>query len=99
MKHISTTTWRDLSDGHLYHEGEPYPFDGREIAPERLAELKDGRNRAGLRLILEAEDNGAEKVQNEQAPETAEKTENKKSAKPAKKTTAKKTAAKAGKAE
>ena len=55
MTYISTKTWRDLTDGHLYREGEPFPFDGREIPGERLAELESGRNRAGLRLIRAAE--------------------------------------------
>ena len=51
MKYISTVTWRDNTDGHLYAEGEPFPFDGREIPKERLESLESGRNRAGLRLI------------------------------------------------
>jgi len=48
---VSATTWRDLTDGHLYHEGEPFPFDGREVDPGRIGELESGRNRAGMRLI------------------------------------------------
>ena len=51
---VSATTWRDLTDGHLYHEGEPFPFDGREVAEDRLAALETGRNRAGFRLIKAA---------------------------------------------
>ena len=68
----SLTTWRDLSDGHLYIEGDIFPFDGREIAPKRLAELESGRNRAGLRLI-QASDAGNERaeVQKEEAPKQA----------------------------
>ena len=49
--YVSLQAWRDLEDGHLYHEGDSFPFDGREISPERLDELESGRNRAGLRLI------------------------------------------------
>lgn len=51
MKYISLTTWRDLKDGHLYHEGDKFPFDDREVSPERIAELETGVNRAGLKLI------------------------------------------------
>ena len=55
MKYISTVTRRDNTDGHLYHEGEPFPFDGREIPKDRLDALESGRNRAGLRLIRACE--------------------------------------------
>lgn len=51
MSYISIATWRDLTDGHLYREGDPFPFDGREVDPDRLAQLETGRNQAGLRLI------------------------------------------------
>lgn len=54
MGYRSLTTWRDLTDGHLYHEGEHFPFDGREVAEDRLAALETGQNRAGLRLIKAA---------------------------------------------
>ena len=68
----SLATWRDLTDGHLYHEGDIFPFDGRVIAAERLAELKSGRNRAGLRLIEGIETkNEPKEVQQEKAPEKA----------------------------
>ena len=54
-KFISTADWRDNTDGHLYREGEAFPFDGREIPEERLDALESGRNRAGLRLIRATE--------------------------------------------
>lgn len=71
-KYVSTVEWRDNTDGHLYHEGEKFPFDGREIAPERLSELESGRNRAGLRLIrgYEVREEQTE-VPKEKAPEKA----------------------------
>ena len=86
-KYVSTVEWRDNTDGHLYHEGEKFPFDGREIAPERLAELESGRNRAGLRLIrgYEVMEERTE-VPKEKAPEKA--AEGRKTA-PRKKTTKK----------
>ena len=71
-KYISTVTWRDNTDGHLYREGEPFPFDGREIAPGRIAELENGHNRAGLVLIRAiAADNEPEETRKEEAPEKA----------------------------
>ena len=91
-KYVSTVEWRDNSDGHLYREGESFPFDGREIAPERLAELESGRNRAGLRLIraIDAGDVQTE-VLKEEAPENAVKPQKTASAKaaPKKRTTKK----------
>ena len=74
-KFISTHTWRDNTDGHLYHEGEQFPFDGREIAVDRLESLESGRNRAGLRLIraVEDQDDPAE-APKEKAPEKAKET-------------------------
>ena len=71
-KYFSTVTWRDNTDGHLYREGEPFPFDGREITVDRLESLESGRNRAGLRLIraVEVHDEPVE-VRKEEAPEKA----------------------------
>ena len=72
MKYISTVTWRDNTDGHLYREGEPFPFDGREIPKDRMEALESGRNRAGLRLIRAAEvQDEPEEAKKEEAPEQA----------------------------
>ena len=70
--YISLREWRDNTDGHLYREGEPFPFDGREIPKERLEALESGRNRAGLRLIraVEVQDE-PEEARKEEAPEKA----------------------------
>lgn len=74
MGYISLATWRDLTDGHLYHEGEPFPFDGREVPADRTDALENGRNRAGLRLIRRAEPENVETaVHEEKAPEKATK--------------------------
>lgn len=100
MKYISTVTWRDNTDGHLYREGEPFPFDGREIKPERLKELESGNNRAGLPLIMaviedKPEDPKEEAVEEEKEPEPEPEPEKEPEPKPEKpKTTRKKTAAK-----
>ena len=86
--YISTGTWRDLTDGHLYREGEPFPFDGREISQDRLDELRNARNRAGLALIRASEvQDERESVPKAEEPETASdgpETEKKKPAKPRK---------------
>ena len=72
MGFISCANWRDLTDGHLYREGEKFPFDGREIPADRLEELKNGRNRAGLRLIMAtAEKNEPEEARTEETPKKA----------------------------
>lgn len=68
-KFVSTAEWRDNTDGHLYAEGEAFPFDGREIPKERLDSLESGRNRAGLRLIRAEEvQDEPEEVRKEEAP-------------------------------
>ena len=90
MKYISAILWRDLTDGHLYAEGDEFPFDGREIPAERLEMLESGRNEAGLRFIRAVEP--PKEVPKEEEPEKApeaKKTAPKKA--PAKKPAAKKT--------
>lgn len=47
----SIVKWRDLTDGHLYNAGDPFPYDGREIPKERIEELSGKRNMAGFALI------------------------------------------------
>lgn len=78
MKFISLTKWRDLTDRHLYSEGDAFPHDGRAISPERISELETGRNRAGLALIRAVEDaSDKQATGNAEAPEkpkTARKT-------------------------
>lgn len=51
MKYVSTVKWRDLTDRHLYGEGEPFPYDGRDISKQRIAELSGTQNKAGFALI------------------------------------------------
>lgn len=70
MRYICTRDWRDLTDKHLYHEGDPFPFDGREVPAERLKELESGSNRAGLQMIQGAADQKA--PEEKPAPEAAE---------------------------
>lgn len=78
MKFISLTKWRDLTDRHLYSEGDAFPHDGRAISPERISELETGRNRAGLALIRAVEDasdkQAAENAEAPEKPKTARKT-------------------------
>lgn len=68
---ISLTRWRDLEDGHLYDEGEPYPFDGREIPEVRIKELSSSLNKAGFPLIGDTDE--VEPIGKAEAPKTAEK--------------------------
>lgn len=65
MAYISTRIWRDLTDHHLYHEGDPFPFDGRDVPADRLQQLETGRNRAGLQMIqaaAETQETGTEET-------------------------------------
>ena len=47
----SITDWRDLEDKHLYHKGDKYPHNGREVSKERIAELCGTQNKAGFAVI------------------------------------------------
>ena len=55
MQYISTGTWRDLTDHHLYADGDVFPHDGREIPAERLAYLAGTQNKAGFAVIKAVE--------------------------------------------
>ena len=56
MKAVSLTTWVDVTDGHEYREGDPFPFDGREIEDARLDELASADNMTGTPVISVTED-------------------------------------------
>lgn len=72
MKFVSTGTWRDLTDGHLYHEGDQFPFDGRAVPGDRIEALESGHNRAGLRLIRADKDSdGQPEAKKPEAPKRA----------------------------
>lgn len=81
-KFICTRDWRDLTDRHLYHAGDPFPCDGREVPADRLQELESGRNRAGLQMI--------QGIVTEDAPKPAQEPDEK----PVKKAPARRAAAK-----
>lgn len=53
MMYKAVCTWRDLQDRHLYNAGDVFPFDGREIAPERIERLLSSKNTASKPLIAE----------------------------------------------
>lgn len=76
--YICIRAWRDLTDRHLYSEGDAFPHDGRDISPERISALETGRNQAGLALIRAAEDpldkQDAGKSEVPEKPKTARKT-------------------------
>ena len=51
MKYISLATWVDMTDGHEYAEGSPFPFDGREIPEERINALTTEENGIGRPVV------------------------------------------------
>lgn len=87
MGYISLTVWRDLTDRHLYAEGDPFPHDGRAIPPDRLNALITGHNQAGMALIRAVEladgETPAGKPETPEKPKTARKTARAKTAKKA----------------
>ena len=58
----SLTKWRDLTDDHLYQQGDSFPYDGREIPAERINALMSGKNRAGIALITAVEPTDGQSV-------------------------------------
>ena len=73
QKYICTRDWRDLTDRHLYHAGDPFPCDGREVPADRLQELESGRNRAGLQMIQGIVTEDAPKAEPEVKPKATRK--------------------------
>lgn len=67
MGYKSIADWRDLTDGHLYANGDVFPHDGRVIPEARIAELSGPQNKAGFALIkaieVKAEEEHAEKAE------------------------------------
>lgn len=58
----ATRYFIDLKDGgHAYQKGDAFPFDGKEISPERLEELATAGNRLGVPLIEKVEEKKAKK--------------------------------------
>lgn len=68
MGYKSLAKWRDLTDKHLYQPGDTFPFDGREIPAERIAELMDSGNRAGIAVISLSEDGMTESPSKPEEP-------------------------------
>lgn len=76
--YISTDLWRDLTDKHLYHAGDPFPFDGREIPEDRINSLLSGQNLAGFALIRLVEDEPEKKpTAKEEAPRRGKRSQKK----------------------
>ena len=50
-KAVCLMTWVDVTDGHEYRGGDPFPHDGREIKDERLDELASAENMIGTPVI------------------------------------------------
>ena len=43
----------DLVENHAYSVGDVFPYNGVEVAPNRVEELTSDRNRIGIPLIEE----------------------------------------------
>lgn len=71
----SLAYWRDTEDGHLYDEGDQFPFDGRDIPEDRIRELSSSDNKAGFPLIESVDEQ--EPIQTEETPKKAEKRQKK----------------------
>lgn len=52
--YLTTRAFVDLEDGNYrYKKGEKYPRKGYKPSKERVEALKEGNNKAGLKLIKE----------------------------------------------
>lgn len=60
--YIVIQTFTDLETGHKYDAGDMYPAEGLETSAERVKALKDGNNKAGLKLIKEVKAGKPKKV-------------------------------------
>lgn len=43
--------FRDLTNDHVYNEGDKFPFDDSEVGTDRLNELLSKKNKIGKKLI------------------------------------------------
>lgn len=51
----------DLQDNrHEYREGDTFPREGKKVSKKRTAELASDKNRRGIPLIAEVEEEAAE---------------------------------------
>ena len=50
-KGFSLKTWVDVTDGHQYGAGDPFPHDGRTIPDDRIEELATDKNQTGSPVI------------------------------------------------
>lgn len=60
--YIVIQTFTDLETGHKYGAGDIYPAEGLETSAERVKALRDGNNKAGLKLIKEVKASKPKKV-------------------------------------
>lgn len=75
MQYKAVRRWRDLTDGHLYEQGDAFPHDGRTIAPVRINELLTGQNAACKQMIEQAEELPAPERKTRRTAKKAEKNE------------------------
>lgn len=52
MKYRVITYFADLEDNnYVYHTGDAFPRDGKDVKPSRLVELSGSDNKRGIPLI------------------------------------------------
>ena len=68
MMYKAVCDWRDLTDNHLYHAGDEYPYDGRAISDKRIDELLSNQNKAHKRLIEAVRSEDKETINQTQKP-------------------------------
>lgn len=61
MAYIVIKRFVDLQDNrHDYREGDAFPRDGKKVSKKRITELASDKNRRGIPLIAEAEEEATE---------------------------------------
>lgn len=77
LKYVSIERWVDLLNGHLYNPGDPFPYNGKEVPAERIAELSGSQNKAGFALIKAVEEEKPEPIKEQEVPKRATKSRKK----------------------
>lgn len=54
----------DLTSNHAYSVGDAFPYDGADIAEDRIAELSGSNNKIGVPLIVAAENKAKQTKKN-----------------------------------
>lgn len=61
MGYVVINRFIDLQDNrHDYKEGDTFPREGKKVSKKRIAELSSDKNRRGIPLIAETEEETTE---------------------------------------